>query len=200
MIEAAPFLVVGGTAMGTQARLAAGLAVMLVWSPAHAQVTIQSLGDNPITVERGENGDLVIKGGAGASLRVGPSTINAGGGIVRIIGAPIDGTQYLKPSIEASDPGGPTLSVELRVSRPFDAAPSDRGRIESLVASGGSLSAAMAEQCKLAKAAFHADCEMSELNQRSSLDRETRGLLTANVRGAFRLNFPASTKPPAASR
>jgi hypothetical protein len=186
--------------MGTQTLLAAGLGAMLLGSPAHAQVTIQSLGDNPVTIERGEHGELVVKGGAGASLRVGQSTINAGGGIVYIIGAPIDGTQFLKPSTDASDQGVPTLSVEMRVSRPFDAAPTDRGRIETLVASSLSLSAAMAGQCELAKAAFHADCEMSELSQRNSFDRTTNGLLTANVRGEFRLNFSASTEPPAASR
>ena len=36
--------------MGTQTLLAAGLGVMLLGSPAHAQVTIESLGDTPIAV------------------------------------------------------------------------------------------------------------------------------------------------------
>ncbi len=116
------------------------------------------------------------------------------------MGAPIDGARFSRPRDGGLDADTPALSVQMRVSPPFNSAAGAAERIDALVGSGSGLDAAMGGQCELAKAAFGVDCRMGELNLRQRLDVESAGPATAEIEGDFMLIFPRPATSPAAAR
>jgi hypothetical protein len=177
------------------------IAAALASSSACAQVTIQSLGGSPITVQRDDDPGVIVNGGAGSVLRVGGATIVSGGGQLNIVGAPLEATEFLKPQDPYDDSVFAGLSVTMSASIPSEAAMSEAQRIKAMTRLAHGLARAVDGQCKLAEASFGTKCRIADVALDAHLNQSShaRRSASANLRSEFELAPKVSTKTPASA-